>query len=51
MFRLEQFGLPDTEERPKGISRTSISLIVAGVGIGLLLLVTWWRGRRKARVA
>ena len=50
-FRLEQFGLPDVAERSRGISRTSIALIAAGVVIGVLLLVTWLRGRRRARTA
>ena len=45
-FRLEQFGLPDVAERPRATSRRSIGFVIAGVALGVLLLVAWLRGRR-----
>ncbi len=51
VFRLEQYGLPDVAEQPKGTSRTAVALIAAGVVLGGFLLVAWLRGRRAAKTA
>jgi len=50
-LRLEEFGLPDVAERPRGMSRRSIGFIVAGVVLGGFLLVAWLRSRRAAKKA